>query len=313
MGSPSCQTGRVFPVDQYAGERLDVALARILGRSRSFVQKLIRKGAVTLGPLAKLAQPAYRIAPGDYVRIEVIEEEPSPSAQPRPEPVPFEVLYEDSEILALDKPAGLVVHPGAGQWSGTLVHGLLARYGPASLSQLGGLSRPGIVHRLDKLTSGVLLVAKTDQAHAILGEQFRTRRVKKFYRALVHGVPSPPQGAWAEKLGRHPVNRKKRAVLHQGGRVALTEYRTIMAGTKSALVELVLHTGRTHQARVHLAYHGHPVVGDPLYGKLSKDRKLGSLPERMYLHALRIGFFHPATGQWIEIESPLPVEFTYVI
>jgi 23S rRNA pseudouridine1911/1915/1917 synthase len=308
MGSETLPIG-LCSLDVYAGERLDVALGRLLGRSRSFAQKLIRAGAVILESRGVCVRPSYRVSAGDRVRILWTGQEQEPG-KILPEPLPLEILYEDPEVLALNKPAGLVVHPAAGHWTGTLVHGLLARYGN-SLSQLGGPVRAGIVHRLDKLTSGVLLVAKTDEAHAALAEQFRARKIKKVYRALVHGIPKPPQGVYQESLGRHPVDRKKRAVIREGGRPARTEYRVIASGKKVSLVELFLHTGRTHQARVHLAYHGHPILGDPLYGKQGKDRALGCLPRRMYLHAHRIGFSHPRTGEFLELEAPLPEEFSY--
>jgi len=217
------------------------------------------------------------------------------------------ILYEDDQLLILDKPAGLTVHPGAGRRQGTLVHQLLGS--GRSLSSIGGPERPGIVHRLDRDTSGCLVVARTDAAHHALAAQFRTRRVEKEYRALVWGVPRRPRGRLEAPIGRHPVHRTLMSTRSRAGRAALTEYQVLSSGSGVAWLALMLRTGRTHQIRVHLADLGHPVVGDPLYGRgavpASAAAALRACP-RLILHARRLAFEHPLEGRRIEVTAPLP-------
>jgi 23S rRNA pseudouridine1911/1915/1917 synthase len=235
-------------------------------------------------------------------------------AEPLPEPIPLAVLYEDARLLVLDKPAGIVVHPGAGAPSGTLVNALLHHV--KDLSGVGGVLRPGIVHRLDRGTSGVLLVAKDDAAHRHLARQFAGRSVEKDYLALVLGVPEPRQGVIDRPIGRHPVERQRMAV-RAGGREARSSFRVVEAFDGASLLEVRIHTGRTHQVRVHLASLGHPVAGDATYGGRraapgAAGRALAAL-RRPALHAARLAFDHPDEGRRLAFASPLPQDIQDVL
>jgi len=275
-----------------SGERLDAYLARAVpDLSRSHAQKLIEAGRVLVN--GRPAKAALRLAPGDEVRVHVPEPQP---ITPLPEPIRLEVVYEDADLIVVNKPAGLTVHPAPGHPSGTLVNALLAHC--PDLSGINGELRPGIVHRLDKDTSGLLVVAKNDRAQLALSEQFAGREVLKAYLALVEGRP-PPAGVIDAPIGRHPAQRKRMAVLAEG-RPARTRYRVVAQWDEAALVVALLETGRTHQVRVHFAAIGHPVVGDPVYGRRSP------LVARQFLHAWRLGFRHPRIGAWLEFEAPLP-------
>lgn len=282
--------------NEQAGERLDRYLARALPQfSRSRLQALIRAGEVRLR--GERARPRELVRTGDVVSlIEPVVQE----IEDKAEEIPLEILFEDSDLLVLNKPAGLVVHPGAGNQAHTLVNALLHHC--TSLSGIGGKQRPGIVHRLDKETSGCLVVAKNDSTHQSLARQFAEREVKKIYLALVAGTPKRPRGTIDAAIGRHPVQRKKMAVDLRRGRAARTEYRVRQSGGGMSLVECALHSGRTHQIRVHLHHLGHPVIGDALYGKK------GAAP-RMMLHAWKLGFTHPRTGDRLFIEAPIPSDF----
>ncbi|MEO5721600.1 MAG: RluA family pseudouridine synthase, partial [Chthoniobacterales bacterium] len=220
-----------------------------------------------------------------------------------PEAIAFPILFEDEDLIVIDKPAGLVVHPGAGNEDGTLVNALLHHC--PTLSGIGGKERPGIVHRLDKETSGCLVVAKNDTAHRELSKQFAARTLKKIYLALVAGQLQKTSGAIDAPIARHPVHRQRMAISRtMRGRSAMTEYRVVRAGLEMSLVECALHSGRTHQIRVHLHHLGNPVLGDKLYAaKLAKN-----FPRQM-LHAWRLGFTHPRSGEWKEFEAPLPADF----
>lgn len=281
-----------------AGERLDRFLGRRLdGISRSRIQAVIRSGGVLLNGGG--AKPAAIIRPDD--RITWREPEPAPCTSAAAEPIALEILHEDESLLVINKPAGMVVHPGAGHARGTLVSALLHHCG--SLSRIGGVERPGIVHRLDKETSGCLVVAKTDAAHRFLSKQFSDRTVRKTYLAMVAGAPPARQGVVDACLARHPQNRKKMAVCAAGrGREAVTEYRVLESSSGKSLVECRPRTGRTHQVRVHLRHLGCPVLGDPLYG-----RRAGL--DRHLLHAWKLEFRHPRHGRWLSCEAPLPGEF----
>lgn len=276
------------------GARLDRFLAdQRPDLSRAFVRTLIETGNATVD--GKPAKPGLRLAGGERITLLV------PVAPPltlEGEDIPIPILYEDEDLLVIDKPAGLVVHPAVGHQRGTLVHALLGRGG--ELAGIGASPRPGIVHRLDKDTSGVLIVAKTAQGERQLARQIRERQVVKNYLALVEGHPSPAQGRIEAPIARDPRHRQRMAVV-AGGREAITDYRTVRAIGPFSLLELNLITGRTHQIRVHLAAIGHPVVGDATYGR---PRKGG--PPRQFLHASRIGFRRPRDGAWTEVESPLP-------
>ncbi len=308
------------------GVRLDVFLSQRLPElSRTRVQALIKQGEVRLSA-ATIVDAKYRVKPGD--RFEVTVPPPVP-AEPEGETIPLNILYEDDALIVIDKPAGLVVHPGAGHASGTLVNALIAHCG-ASLSGIGGVARPGIVHRLDKDTSGVLVVAKTDSAHRALAAEFadhgREGALERTYLALVWGTPPLPHGTIDAPIGRHPTSRTKMAVLPNKGRHAVTHYRVLetFGGHPpiASLVECTLETGRTHQVRVHLAHIGTPVIGDPLYAQGFKS-KPHNLPEplrtkimqldRQALHAARLAFTHPTTGTLLEFNSQLPEELAEIL
>ncbi len=281
--------------DELEGVRADVYAAQIASVTRSRAASLIEDERVTVDgrPLAKAGQ---KLRAGQLVRVNI---PPLKPAALTPEDVPVDVLYEDTDVLVLNKPAGVVVHPSAGHDTGTLVHALLAHC--ADLSGIGGEERPGIVHRLDKDTSGTLIIAKNDFAHQKLAADFKEHNVKRVYIAIVHGAPKEDVGTVDLPIARHPVERKRMAIV-KGGRRAVTDYRVIERGKTASLVECTLHTGRTHQIRVHMAHLGHPVIGDAVYGWAS-DRKM---TQGQLLHAHTIGFHHPRTGEWIELTAPLP-------
>jgi 23S rRNA pseudouridine1911/1915/1917 synthase len=280
-----------------AGVRLDRFLAarQVLG-TRSQVQRLIEAGRVLVD--GRIAKGGTLVRAGQHV---VAESPPPRPAQLQAEAIEIDVLFEDEWLLAIDKPAGLVVHPAPGHWSGTLVNALLHRWSgaPAGLDP----ARCGIVHRLDKDTSGVMLVAKDVATHAALAELFRARAVGKEYLALVHGVPRLTQGEIDEPIGRHPVHRKRMSV-RRGGRVALTRYRVLERFSAAALVEARPQTGRTHQIRVHLAALGHPILADPVYAR-GRAPAAPSL-RRQALHARSISFPHPRRDAPLTVEAPLP-------
>ncbi|BCG92492.1 pseudouridine synthase [Mesorhizobium sp. 131-2-1] len=315
-----------------AGQRLDQWLASQLGpdMSRSRVQMLIKQGAVSIG--GKIVEEAKRkMAAGERVSVEMPEPEP---AEPQGEAIALDILYEDDELIVINKPAALVVHPGAGNWTGTLVNALIHHCGD-SLSGIGGVRRPGIVHRLDKETSGVMVVAKTDRAHKALSEAFadhgRTGDLERAYLALVWGIPSRPAGTVDAPLGR-AADRVRRAVVPEGrddARHAVTHFAVIERfGERqkdfatASLVECRLETGRTHQIRVHMAHIGHPVVGDPDYGMAFRT-KANRLPEplkgevnafpRQALHAWLLEFRHPATHLTMRFEAPIPRDMEALI
>jgi 23S rRNA pseudouridine1911/1915/1917 synthase len=297
---------RQFLVDAAdAGQRLDVFVARVSGLSRARVQALIEAGSVRVTDHPQ--KPRYAVKPGDRVALTV------PPAEPlalTPEPIPIEILYEDDHLLVLNKPAGLVVHPGAGRATGTLVHALLAHC--PNLPGIGGVERPGIVHRLDRDTSGVMVVAKSEAAHQSLSLQFKNRIVRKRYLALVHGAVRQEAGRIEAPIGRRERDRKRMGVKTEGGRTARTAYRVLRRLPGMTLVELGLETGRTHQIRVHLAHIGHPVVGDEVYGGRRERRGAPGAPPapRQLLHAWRLGFRHPTGGEWLEFAAPIPADFT---
>ncbi len=263
--------------------------------------------------------PSYRVKQGERFEIAIPV---ARAAEPEAQAMPLSIVYEDAHLVVIDKPAGLVVHPAPGNPDRTLVNALIAHCG-ASLSGIGGVRRPGIVHRLDKDTSGLLVAAKTDAAHRALTAAFATHEIDRVYRALVWGVPQPRTGTIEGAIGRHPVDRKRMTVRRSGGKPALTRYRVIRTfGTAAALVECRLATGRTHQIRVHLASIGHPVIGDPVYGKASRIRrqKLSQITQetvanfgRQALHATRLGFRHPITGKSMTWDAPDPLDFGHLI
>jgi 23S rRNA pseudouridine1911/1915/1917 synthase len=282
--------------------RLDRFLARELPEySRSRIQQLIHTGFVRLN--GATTRPRQLIRSGDKVEV---SKPPVEKIETRPEPIPLDILFEDDDLIVINKPAGLVVHPGAGHREHTLVNALLSHC--PILSGIGGKERPGIVHRLDKDTSGCLIVAKNDAAHRELSRQFAERSVEKIYLALVAGKLRKQSGVIEEKIGRHPMHRQRMSVASSRGRTAKTEYRIVRMGLMATLIECRLHSGRTHQVRVHLHHLGHPVLGDKVYGaRLVKD-----FP-RQLLHAWKLGFRHPRTGEWKNFEAPLPDDFATVM
>jgi 23S rRNA pseudouridine1911/1915/1917 synthase len=332
------------------GERLDRLLAaRLPGLSRARLQALIADGSVTRGGVA-VRHAGLRVKAGESFAVVVPPPEP---AEPEPQAIPLAIVYEDDDLVVIDKPKGLAVHPGPGHASGTLVNALIAHCG-ASLSGIGGVRRPGIVHRLDKDTTGLMVVAKTDRAHQGLAEQFAAHgadgRLRRGYRAIVWGAPERPRGTIEAALARSAANRTKIAVVRPGsesGRRAVTHYEVLErfgggAGTQSgarsgarpgaragagaeplaSLLRLVLETGRTHQVRVHLAHIGHPLLGDATYGAGYKAsaRKLGAKAQdalaalgRQALHAAELAFVHPVSGKRLDFESPLPADMAALV
>lgn len=277
------------------GERLDVFLVtRTEGISRSRAQRLVADGLVTVN--GSPARAGLRLRAGDRVLVRL---PPPPPTELVPEPLPLTVLYEDEELLVVDKPAGLAVHPAPGHPRGTLAHALLAHR--PQLARVGEALRPGIVHRLDRDTSGVMVVAKTEEARVELMRQLAERSVRKTYLALVRGVPQSPEGVIEAPIGRDPRHRQRMAVV-EGGKEARTRYQVRERFAGAALLEVHPETGRTHQVRVHLAAIGHPVVGDPVYGRRSE------LVPRQFLHAARLRLRLPSTGEEREFEAPLPPE-----
>jgi 23S rRNA pseudouridine1911/1915/1917 synthase len=286
-----------FPGD--AGKRLDHFLQeRMPGFSRSRLQSWIREGRVLVDGAA--AKPSHILHGGESVEVSPADPAPLHAAA---EDLPLEILYEDASVIAINKPAGLVVHAGAGALSGTLVNRLVHHF--STLSQVGGEQRPGIVHRLDKGTSGVLLVARNDAAHRAVAAQFAGRTVEKTYLALVHGPVRGEEGRITAPIARDPVRRIRMTAKLGTGRSALTEYRVLKRFEKFTYLEVRIGTGRTHQIRVHLASLGHPVVGDKVYGAPEA--------QRIFLHAWRIVFVSPATGQRFAVEAPLPKELAGLI
>jgi 23S rRNA pseudouridine1911/1915/1917 synthase len=280
------------------GERLDRFVSRMVAElSRSYVQQLIGDGRVTVN--GKRARPSLALRPGDMVVVTVPP--PQPTAL-LPEAIPLQIVYEDADVVVVDKPAGMVVHPAPGHEGGTLANALLARYPEM---QINGGVRPGIVHRLDQGTSGLLVVARHDQAMQALTEQQRARTMLKLYLAVVEGRFKEPSGTIDAPVGRHSADRLRMAVT-PGGREARTHYAVREELGDYTLLELRLETGRTHQIRVHMLHRSRPILGDPMYGG-RKSRPSFSLA-RQFLHAHRLGFAHPADGGWREFSSPLPAD-----
>jgi 23S rRNA pseudouridine1911/1915/1917 synthase len=291
---------------QDAGKRLDQMLhERLPEFSRSRIQDWIGAGRVLVhgsAPHGKTMRASYLVRAGDAIEVEPAE---APPLNATPEAIPLAVLYEDADVVAIDKPAGMVVHAGAGVHSGTLVNALLHRF--AELSGMAGALRPGIVHRLDRFTSGVLLVAKNDAAHRQLAAQFSGRQVEKVYLTLVHGQVKLESGRIERPIARDPRHRTRMTARRPAGRAAWSEYRVLRRFERFTLLEVRIGTGRTHQIRVHLSSIGHPVVGDTLYGAPAKiEGRL--LLGRFFLHAHRIRFEQPSTGEEITVVSPLARE-----
>ncbi|HEV2488388.1 MAG TPA: RluA family pseudouridine synthase [Candidatus Acidoferrales bacterium] len=302
----SSQQVRLIVASENSGERLDRFLGAHLGEmSRTRLQALIDRGQVRVDGVAR--KRSHRVEAGETLIVQI----PSPRpVQTKPEAIPLEILYEDDDVVVVNKPAGLVVHPGAGVKSGTLVNALLHKYGSGGkLSSVGGELRPGIVHRLDKETSGALLVARNDAAHRALSEQFASRQIEKTYIALLHGKISGESGRIELPVARDLHRRTRMTTRRREGRPARTDWILRLRFPGFSLVEASLHTGRTHQIRVHFSALGHPVVGDTLYGA-PRNPKVGAKSleplGRNFLHAARLRFLHPHTKTEIEVRAPLP-------
>jgi 23S rRNA pseudouridine1911/1915/1917 synthase len=290
--------------DERPGLRLDTYLTgKMADLSRSRIQKLIKEGSIQVN--GKCCKSNYVITDGDEISVSV---PPAGELELIAQDISLKILYEDSDIIVVDKPQGMVVHPAAGNYEGTLVNALL--YHCKDLSGINGTVRPGIVHRIDKDTSGVLVVAKNDVAHMHLAEQIKEHTITRIYNALVHGTVKEPAGIIEAPIGRHPVHRKKMAVvLNKNAKVAITHYRVLERFNKYTYIEARLETGRTHQIRVHMSYTGHPVVGDPVYGPRKGNFNL----KGQALHARILGFIHPKTGEHLEFEAPLPAYYTEIL
>jgi 23S rRNA pseudouridine1911/1915/1917 synthase len=293
--------------ESQAGDRLDRVLAAAWpDLSRSRLKQLIEAGQVTSATRA-LDDPALKVKQGLELALVI---PPAIAAEPQGQAIPMTIVFEDEHLLVIDKPAGLVVHPAAGNRDGTLVNALIAHCGE-SLRGIGGELRPGIVHRIDKDTTGLIVAAKSEQAHRSLGKQFAAHAVERVYKALVWGVPRTLEGTIDGNLARSPLNRQKMAVVRVGGKAARTHYKVVEAlGSTAALVECRLETGRTHQVRVHMAHLGHPLIGDPVYGRPRNIPGLTLTIARQALHAAVLGFQHPTTHKKLRFESVLPEDFT---
>jgi 23S rRNA pseudouridine1911/1915/1917 synthase len=284
-----------------SGLRLDAWLARVLpDLSRGRIQSLIAGGHITIG--GRPPKPSHKVTPGLTASVVIPPPEP---AEPRAEAIPLAIVYEDADIVVVDKPAGLVVHPAAGHAAGTLVNALLHHC--PDLQGIGGELRPGIAHRLDRDTSGLLVAAKNDAALAGLQAQFKSHLVRKVYLTLAAGHPEPPAGRIESLIGRSSHDRKKMSANPSRGREAVTHYETVSRfGDKlCSLLRVRIETGRTHQIRVHLSHLGHPIVGDPVYGRTA-DPRLPAPADRQMLHAAELAFTHPRTGRPLSFSSPLP-------
>ncbi|WP_234120024.1 RluA family pseudouridine synthase [Clostridium hydrogenum] len=282
--------------------RLDVFIAgKMEDKSRAYIQNLIKEGNVVI--FGKVKKSNYKLKLNDVVEFSIPDNE---KLDVEPENIPLDVLYEDKDVIVVNKPQGMVVHPAPGNYTGTLVNALL--YHCTDLSGINGVLRPGIVHRIDKDTSGILVVAKNDAAHNSLAAQLKEHSMNRVYNALVEGVIKEDSGTVDKPIGRHPVDRIKMAVV-KDGRHAVTHYNVLERYANNTLIECKLETGRTHQIRVHMAYIGHPIVGDPVYGyKKQKFNLQGQM-----LHARKLGFIHPSTGNYIEFSSELPDYFKKIL
>ncbi len=286
-----------------AGGRVDVFVAsQMSGLSRSRIQKLISQGHITVN--GKTARASIKLKSGDEVSVTVPEPAPLDAVA---ENIALDIVYEDDHIIVINKPVGMVVHPSAGHPSGSLVNALLGR--GSKLSGIGGVARPGIVHRLDKETSGLLVVAKNDAAHQSLSNQLADRSLTRIYIAAVRGTPKPDEGVIDANIGRHKTHRKKMAVLKEGGKKAVTSYKVIQPLKGGALVEVKLDTGRTHQIRVHMKSVNCPVMGDKTYGPKGKSDPIN----RQALHAWKLALIHPEDGKKLSFTAPLPEDIVNLI
>lgn len=287
--------------EEYAGLRIDKFLSDVLPDfSRSYIQKLIKDEQITVNQ--NIVKANYKVNVGDFVELDEPElQEPDIEA----ENIPLDILYEDSDLLIVNKPKGMVVHPAAGHYSGTLVNALMY-YCKEQLSGINGVMRPGIVHRIDMDTTGSLLVCKNDFAHNSIAAQLKEHSITRVYHAIICGVLKDDEGTINAPIGRHPIDRKKMSINHKNGREAITHYKVIKRFRNHTYIECRLETGRTHQIRVHMASINHPLLGDNVYGPAKSSYKL----QGQTLHAKTIGIIHPRTNQYLEIDAPLPEYFT---
>ena len=287
-----------------AGVRIDSLIAAAVPElSRSAVQRIIDGGGVTLG--GKAVKKNYKTAEGDVFDVTLPEPE---AAELVPQDIPLDIMYEDDDVIVVNKPRGMVVHPAPGHPDGTLVNALMFHCGD-SLSGIGGVIRPGIVHRIDKDTSGLIIAAKNDAAHASLADQLRDHTLSRIYEAVVCGALRDDKGTISAPIGRHPTDRKRQAVNVKNAREAITHYEVIARYNGYTHVRCILETGRTHQIRVHMAYIGHPLLGDLVYGRKKPDKGLSG----QCLHARTLRFIHPSTGETMTVDTPLPDYFTQIL
>lgn len=290
--------------EQDCNDRIDKFLAQKLeGQSRSYIQKLVKDGMVLVS--GKPIKSNYKVSNGDCLQVTIPQPE-KPNIEP--ENIPLDILYEDSEVLVINKPKGMVVHPAAGHYSGTVVNAVMYHCKDC-LSGINGVMRPGIVHRIDMDTTGAIVICKNDQAHQKLAEQLKEHTITRKYRAIVYGNFKEDTGTIRGDIGRHPVDRKKMAINVRNGKPAVTHYKVLERFQDSTYVECTLETGRTHQIRVHMASIGHSLLGDSIYGSGKNPWHL----QGQCLHAMVLGFTHPSTGNYIECEAPLPEYFVALL
>ena len=289
---------------EFEGERLDKYISMLFAeQSRSFFQKLIKDGHVSVNN--KLEKANYRLKLEDFVQIEIPD---AVEAQIQPENIPLDILYEDEDLLVVNKPKGMVVHPSAGHYTGTLVNAVMYHC-KDNLSGINGVMRPGIVHRIDMDTTGAIVICKNDTAHQNLAEQLNEHSITRKYRAIVYGNFKEDNGTITGDIGRHPTDRKKMAIVQRNGKPAVTHYQVLERFGSYTYIECQLETGRTHQIRVHMASKGHPLLGDLVYGPSRCPFTL----QGQCLHAMTLGFRHPTTDTYVEFEAPLPEHFTHLL
>lgn len=290
--------------EELEDERIDKCLSMLIDSlSRSFIQKLIKEEAVKVN--GSPVKGSYRVKAEDEVAFELPE-----SVEPdiEPEDIPLEVLYEDRDVIVVNKPKGMVVHPAAGHYSGTLVNALMFHCG-SELSGINGVMRPGIVHRIDMDTTGSIIACKNDMAHNSIAEQLKEHSIKRRYHAICYGCLKEDEGVVDKPIGRHPTDRKRMAVNERNGKRAVTHYRVLQRFENYTYIECELETGRTHQIRVHMASIGHPLLGDEVYA----NRKCPFYLQGQTLHAKTLGFRHPSTGEYVEVDAPLPEYFVHLL
>lgn len=293
---------KLIITEEYAGQRADVALAALLEVTRSNMQKLLEKGRAVKG--TKVLKSNYKVKKGDEIIVTLPEPQP---LDVQPENIPLDIIYEDDDVVVVNKARGMVVHPAAGNYSGTLVNALL--YHCKNLSGINGVIRPGIVHRLDKDTSGIMICAKNDAAHISLSEQIQAKTAKRTYLAVVRGNVKTDSGVIETMIARDKNDRKKMAVVKEDGRIAITEYKVLERFGKYTIVRCKLRTGRTHQIRVHMEYLGYPLVGDPKYSPMKTPFSI----QGQALHSQTLEFTHPRTGERMCFEAPLPEDMHKIV